>query len=211
MKLWSRKLLGTFVLFGLFLMLSTVKVIVLPQGGAMTYLSLLFLWLVTYFFGFKFGLVCSVLFGLARLGVDYKTGEYINFLHPMAILLEYPLGYGVFCLGGLLKEPRKKKNDNYAAEHVGYEKEPFKLKVGYVIGVLGQFVFFVVSAVCFYQQEQEGFLRNLLFCMLYDGSYLAMEGIVTVLVLCAPPVHDSIYYLKYVMTRENEDETLLYF
>lgn len=210
MKLRNPKLLCTFIFLGLFLLLSAIKVVVLPQGGAVTYLSLLALWLVTYCFGFKYGLVCSVLFGFARLGVNYLTAEYINY-HPMAILLEYPLGYGIFCLGGLLREPGTEKNGSPAIEPVGPVAEPFKLKMGYVIGLLGQFVLYVVSAVCFYPLDRVGFLDNLLFCMIYDGSYLAIEGIITVLVLCIPPVYESIYYLKYVVTRENEDDTLLYF
>lgn len=207
MKLRNRKLLCTFIFLGLFTLLSAVKVVVLPQGGSVTYLSLLFLWLVTYFFGFKYGLICSVLFGFARLGVNYLTDEYIN-SQLMAIILEYPLGCGIFCLGGLLKEPGEKQDSSLAG---GAKAEPFKLKVGYIIGILGQFVLYVVSAVCFYPPDREGFLDNLFFCILYDGSYLAIEGIITVLFLCIPPVYETIYYLKYVATHEDEDDTLLYF
>lgn len=207
MKLWNRKLLCFFILLGLFILLSAVKIVVLPQGGSVTYLSLLFLWLVTYFFGFKHGLVCSVLFGFARLGVNYMTAEYINW-QPMAIMLEYPLGCGIFCLGGLLKEPGAEQGGSLIR---GTKADLFKLRMGYVIGILGQFVLYVVSAVCFYPLDREGFLNNLLFCILYDGSYLAIEGIITVLTLFIPPVYETINYLKYVVTHEDEDETLLYF
>ena len=193
--------------FLLFVLLSAIKVVVLPEGGSVTYLSLLFLWLVTYFFGFKYGLVCSLLFGCAKLGVNYLTHEHIEW-SLMAIILEYPLGCGIFSLGGLLKEPGAKQGSSLVR---GAKAEPFKLKMGYVIGLLGQFVLYVISAVCFYPPDREGVLNNLLFCMLYDGSYLAIEGIITVLVLCIPPVYESIYYLKYVVTHEDEDETLLYF
>lgn len=207
MKLWKRKLLCIFILFGLFTLLSAINIVSLPQGGSVTYLSLLFLWLVTYFFGFKYGIVCSVLFGFARLGVNCLTDESINW-QLMAIILEYPLGCGIFCMGGLLKEPGTERNSGSVR---GPKAEPFKLKMGYVIGIFGQFVLYIISAVCFYPPDREGFLNNLLFCILYDGSYLAIEGVITVLVLCIPPVYESIYYLKYVVTHEDEDETLLYF
>lgn len=209
MKLWNRKWMWTCLFLGLFILLSAVKVVVLPQGGAVTYLSLLFLWLVTYFFGFRYGLICSVLFGFARLGVNYLTAEYINY-HPMAILLEYPLGYGVFCLGGLIEEPEKNVV-NLSRLRKGPETEPFKLKMGYVIGIMGQFILYVISAVCFYPPDREGFLSNLLFCIVYDASYLMIEGIITVLVLCIPPVYETIFYLKYIATHEEEDDTLNYF
>lgn len=207
MKSWKRKLLCILILFGLFTLLSAVKIVVLPQGGSVTYLSLLFLWLVTYFFGFKYGLIYSVLFGFAKLGVNCLTAESINW-QPMAIILEYPLGCGIFCLGGLLKETGVEQGSSLIR---GSEKDLFKLRVGYVIGILGQFVLYVVSAVCFYPPDREGVLNNLLFCILYDGSYLAIEGVITVLVLFVPPVYETINYLKYVVTHEDEDETLLYF
>ena len=207
MKLWKRKLLCILILFGLFTLLSAIKIVALPQGGSVTYLSLLFLWLVTYFFGFEYGLVCSVLFGFARLGINCLTAESINW-QPMAIMLEYPLGCGIFCLGGLLKEPRTEQGDSLIR---GTKADLFKLRMGYVIGILGQFVLYVISAVCFYPPDREGFLNNLLFCIIYDGSYLAIEGVITVLALFIPPVYETINYLKYVVTHEDEDETLLYF
>lgn len=207
MKRWNRKWIWTLLFLALFLALSAVKVVVLPQGGSVTYLSLLFLWLVTYFFGFRYGLVCSVLFGLARMGVDRLAGEAVITYWP-ALFLEYPLGYGVFCLGGLLKEPSAKGG---AGTSAGVPAEPFRLRMGYVTGVLGQYLLFVISAVCFYPPDREGFFANLLFCMLYDGSYLMVEGVITVLFLCVPPVCEAIYYLKYIATHEEEDDTLTTF
>lgn len=221
MKLRNRKLLCTFILLLLFSVLSAVKVVVLPDGGSVTYFSLLFLWLITYFFGFRYGLVVgSILFGAARLGVNYLTSEHINW-HPMAIILEYVLGCGVFCLGGLLEkmEGFLKKIGDFL-EKLGVEPdsrlvrdktEPIKLKLGYVIGIFGQFILYVISAVCFYLPDREGFFDNLIFCILYDGSYLAIEGIFTVLLLCIPSVCEIIYHLKDAVTHEKEDETLLYF
>lgn len=207
MKLWKKKWVWILIFFGLFVLLSAVKVVVLPQGGAVTYMSLLFLWLVTYFFGFKYGLICSVFFGFAKLGINYLTGEYINF-HPMAILLEYPLGCGVFCLGGLLKEPERETKNSISSFGGQMKIEPFKLKMGYAIGVFGQFILYVISAVCFYPPDREGFFNNLLFCIAYDASYLMIEGVITVLILCVPPIYEAIYYLKYVATHEEEDDTL---
>lgn len=208
MKLWKRKLLCILILFGLFTLLSAVKIVVLPKGGSVTYLSLLFLWLVTYFFGFKYGFVCSVLFGFARLGINCLTAESINW-QPVAIILEYPLGCGIFCLGGLLKESGAEQGEGLSR---GIKADLFKLRMGYVIGIFSQFVLYVVSAVCFYPPDREGFLNNLIFCILYDGSYLAVEGVITVLTLFIPPVYETINYLKCVVTHEDkEDETLLYF
>ncbi len=210
MKVWNKKWLWILIFWAFFVLLSAVKVVTLPQGGSVTYLSLLFLWLVTFFFGFRYGLIFSVLFGFSKLGINYLTQEYINY-HPMAILLEYPLGCGVFCLGGLLKEPEGKGSQSISSFGGEIKMEPFKLKMGYVVGVFGQFVLYVISAVCFYPPDRNGFIKNLLFCMIYDASYLILEGVITVLLLCVPPVYEAVFYLKHVATHEEEDDTLDYF
>lgn len=204
MKFWKRKLTATLILLGLFVLASAAKVVTLPQGGAVTCLSLLFLWLVTFFFGFKYGLVCSVLFGLARLGVDFLSPETVND-KLFSILLEYPLGYGVFCLGGLLKEP---KREGYSGFGKVSKEALFKLRMGYVIGLFGQWVLFVVSAARFYPPDREGFVSNLLFCMVYEASYLAVEGGVTLLALCVPQMCEALLYLKDIAIPEKEDDTL---
>lgn len=210
MKQWkNQRWLWTLILLGMFVLLSAVKLVVLPQGGSVTYLSLLILWLVPFFFGFRYGLLWTVLFGLTKLGVNYITGEYINY-HPLALLLEYPLGCGVFCLGCLLKRKEGTCVNNFEKEDREEEFERFKLRMGYAIGVFGQFVLYVISAVCFYPPDRVGFWNNLLFCILYDGSYLLTEGAVTLLFLCVPSVQDAICYLKHVAT-DKEDDSLDFF
>ena len=227
MRLWKKKLLCTFILLALFSGLSAVKVFMLPDGGSVTYFSFLFLWLVTYFFGFKYGFVVgATIFAAARLGVDHLAGESIKW-ESMVIILEYVLGCGAFCLGGLLEkmEGFMKKLSAFL-EKLGVEPdsslvrgdktEPIKLKLGYAIGILGLFILYVISAVCFYEWGPRGFsdnliLDNLIYCIIYDASYLAIEGIFTVLLLCIPSVCEIIYNLKDAVTHEKEDETLLYF
>lgn len=204
MKFWKRRLIATLILLGLFVLASFIKVVTLDEGGAVTCLSLLFLWLVTFFFGFKYGLVCSVLFGLARLGVDFLSPETVND-KLFSILLEYPLGYGVFCLGGLLKEP---KREGYSGFGKVSKEALFKLRMGYVIGLFGQWVLFVVSAARFYDPGREGTINNLLFCMIYDGSYLLVEGGVTFLALCVPQMGEALLYLKDIIIPGEEDDTL---
>lgn len=207
MKFWNKRWLWTLIFFGLFIILSSVKVLVLPQGGSVTYFSLLILWLITYFFGFRYGAVISILAGVAMLGVNYVTKEYINF-NIGALILEYPLGYGVFCLGGLITEPKDKKSNKVTYFGGRLIAEPFKLKMGYAIGVFLQLVMFVISAVLFYPPDRAGFWNNLGYCIAYDASYLLIEGVITIIFLCVPPVCETIFYLKYVATHEEEDDTL---
>ena len=203
--LWGNKWLWTAVLLVIAALLSISKPVVLSDGGAVTYFSLFFLWLVTFFFGPKHGAVCSVLFGFVKLYITYATGEYVNF-EPGALVLEYPLACGMFALGGLVQE---RKVCGGAVDDAGFiVREPVKLRVGYLVGVLGMGVCYVISAMLFYPPEVEGFFGNLAYCIMYDFSYLTIEAALTMLLLCIPPVTNALYYLKHVATTPFSDPTL---
>lgn len=201
-RLWNNKLYWTVILLGLAAILSLIKLMELPQGGSVTYFSWLFLWLVTFFYGPRYGLFASLVFSVIKFGVVYITGEYINY-NPLALILEYPIANGVFFLGGYIKS-----NEGKCTDDSDVTKETFKLFAGYLIGMFGLFVFYVISAVFCYPPDREGFIPNLLFCMVYDGSYLAIECVMTLLLLCVPVVREAIYYVKYVATHDLEDETM---
>ena len=203
--LWGNKWLWTIILLAVAALLSMAKPVVLHDGGAVTYFSLLFLWLVTFFFGPKHGLACSVLFGFARLYVTYITGEYVNFA-PGAIVLEYPLACGMFALGGRVHEPKERRRWSDGTELI--TREPMKLRVGYLVGVVGMGVCYVISAMLFYPPDVEGFFGNLMYCITYDFSYLTIEAVLTMLLLCIPPVTNALYYLKHVATTPYGDPTL---
>lgn len=205
--LWGNKWLWTVILLVIAALLSMAKPVVLHDGGAVTWFSLLFLWLVTFFFGPKHGAVCSVLFGFVKLYVTYATGEYVNFALG-ALVLEYPLACGMFALGGLIDERKDRGACRGTADEGMIRREPLKLRVGYLVGVLAMGVCYVISAVLFYPPDVEGFFGNLLYCIMYDYSYLLIEAALTMLLLCIPPVTNSLYYLKHVATTPHGDPTL---
>jgi len=205
MNVRYKRLLWTIALLLVSMILSAAKVVVLPQGGAVTYFSLLILWLIPFIFGFRYGLIMCILFGIAKFIITIVTGEYVNY-NFFAIILEYPLACGSFALGALLKEPAK--NDSGLIK-----EEPFRLKAGYIIGILGALFFYVISAVLFYPADRAGFINNLIYCILYDASYLLFEGAITMILLSIPSVAKAIYYLKHVATLDtsDRDDTLEYF
>ncbi len=204
--IWNNKPFWCILIFGLAVLCSSIKVLVLPQGGSLTYFGLLILWLMTFIYGPRYGLIASVIFGFVRLGITYLTGEYIN-PNIWSIILEYPMAHGLFCLGGFLSEP-KKKTDLAIAENEAIQVEPYKLRMGYVIGVAAMLVCYVISAELFYPAYREGFWNNLIYNIIYDSSYLLIEGFFSVLLLCIPQVTQAIYYVKYVATHIDEDDTL---
>ena len=154
-----------------------------------------------------------MIFGFAKLFVTWATGEYINY-HPMAIVLEYPVACGLFALGGLLPSGRHQTKEIpstftksmagrseqvfflYEKKSFGILPEPGKLRVGYLIGVLGMGVAYIISAVLYYPPDRVGFWPNLLYCIKYDMSYLPIEAGITILILFIPQIPEALYYLN---------------
>ena len=200
-KYWNNRIFWTVILIVIAGLLSAAKPVVLPDGGAVTYFSLLFLWLVTFFFGPKWGLGAGLVFGFVKLFVTYITGETVNWAIG-ALILEYPLACAVFALGAVALGRRARTDAD------GLERDGFGLRVGYLIGVAAMGVCYVVSAVLFYPPDVPGFFPNLLYCIKYDFSYLMIEAAVTLLLLCIPPVVDAIHYLRHLACTPVEDPTL---
>ena len=205
---WNNKWLWTAVFFVMATILSAAKPVVLHDGGAVTYFSLLFLWLVTFTYGTKHGILVGLVFGFAKFAVTYLTGEYLNY-EPRAIVLEYPLACAAVALGGLISpKVDVRKGDKAHRSTDSIRREPVKLRVGYLLGVFAMGVCYVISAVLFYPPDRVGFLPNLLYCIEYDMSYLLIEALLTLLLLCIPQVVDAIYYVKHVATTRRGDPTL---
>lgn len=201
-RLRGNRLFWTAVLLAMATLLSTVKPVVLSDGGAVTCFSLLFLWLVTFFYGPKYGAAAGVVFGFSKLGVTYLTGEFINYA-PGALLLEYPVAYGAFALGGLMLQRRQVQR-----EEDGVERDSFGLRAGFLLGVFCLGACYILSANLFYPPDRVGFWANFLFTISYDMSYLLIEAVMTELLLCIPAVLDAIYYLRFVATTPKKDPTL---
>lgn len=179
--LWANRAFWTVVLLGASALLSAFRFVTLPEGGSVTFLSLLPLWLVTYFYGPRYGCAVGAVFGFARLAVIFGAGEWVNFA-PGAIVLEYPVACGAVALGGMLL--RRGREGAGGGEGPG---DVLGLRAGYLVGVLAMGVCYVVSALLFYAPEAEGLIPNLLKCVSYDMSYLLIEATLTELLLCRPP------------------------
>lgn len=106
------------VLLALATLLSFFPILVLKEGGSWTFFSLLPLWLITYFFGFRTGLIGSFMFSICKLIATFVSevlmeGDFTDpasaemardsFIKgPTVFILEYLIACTGFCLGGLL-------------------------------------------------------------------------------------------------------------
>ena len=78
--------------------LSYIKFFSLPQGGSVTFASLLPLILYSYMFGTRKGLVAGVVYGMLQFVQSPQ------FYEPMQVLLDYPIAFGAIGVAGISKK-----------------------------------------------------------------------------------------------------------
>jgi thiamine transporter len=148
--------------------LSAIPLFHLPQGGTVTLCSTMFLVVVSYWFGVSTGVLCGFVFGLLQMIFS------ASLVHPIQILLDYPLSYAAFGLGGL-----------FAGKKHG-------LQIGYVVGCLGRFAANFASGVIFYSDYAPEGQSAVLYSAVYNATYVGIEMVMTIIVLSLPPVQNAI-------------------
>lgn len=145
--------------------LSCIKLFSMPQGGTVTPASLLPMMIYTVAFGPARGMVVGCAYGLLQL----FQGAYV--IHPMQLLVDYPMAFGALALGGF----------------VNYIRMPEKLKLpaAVVLGYIGRYIMAVLSGVIFFA-EYAGEQGAMIYSIVYNISYLAPDCLACALVACIP-------------------------
>ena len=152
-----------------------VKLPSLPNGGSVTLFSMLLVVLVGHWYGPKTGIMAAVGYGVLQL----ITGPYI--LHPIQVLLDYPLAFGALGISGFFS---KQKNG---------------LIKGYIAGVIARFFFASLSGVIFYTVYVESLGENLMAIwasLVYNMTYIVPEAVATLFIICIPSVKVALGKLK---------------
>lgn len=166
------------VLVALSIILNQLVIFRMPQGGSITAFSMVPIVLCAYFFGVRRGLMAGMCVGL----IDLIFNPYV--IHPVQMLLDYPLAFGALALGGI-----------FAAQKNGLIK-------GYVFGVFCRYICAVLSGVIFFgAYAPEGF-SALTWSLWYNLTYLAVEGGITVVLMCIPQVRKMFERLKIQVAKQ---------
>lgn len=150
---------------------SLIKVFSLPTGGSVTLLSMFFITVVGYFYGFRTGIVAAIAYGALQFVL--KPEMYT----PIQVLTDYILAFGSLGLSGLFKCS---------------EKSSYNIIWGYLLGITGRFIFSTISgAVFFAEYAWEGW-NPFLYSAVYNGIYIYAEGVITVIILMIPAFRKAI-------------------
>ena len=141
--------------------LSYVVLFKAPYGGSVTLFSILPI----------------VLAGMAVGFLNLLLNPYI--VHPIQLLLDYPLAFGALGLGGILK-----KRGEYSIIGVLW------------ISILARYFCAFLSGVVFFGAYAPKGFNPVTWSLVYNASYLSVEGIMTTVLLFVPIIRHTLARLK---------------
>lgn len=151
---------------------SMMKVFSFPFGGSVTLCSMLFISLIGYIYGPGTGILTGLAYGVLQFLIE----PYIY--SPMHVLVDYPLAFGALGLSGFLANAK------------------FGLIKGYLLGVVGRYVFAVISGWIFFGEYAWEGWNALPYSLAYNACYIFAEAAVTVIILMIPAVSKALARVK---------------
>lgn len=182
-KVGAKQLVFSAMAIALATVTSFIKLFSLPMGGSVTLMSMLFIVLIGYWYGVGAGFTAAIAYGILQL----ITGPYIVSLPQM--LVDYIFAFGALGLAGL------------------FANKKYGLIKGYIVAVIGRLFFAVLSGVVFFAAYAPVTIGNktidaIIYSATYNGSYLAAEGIITIIVISIPPVKKALDYVKQLANKQ---------
>ena len=151
--------------------LSLIEIFRMPQGGSVTLISMVFIALIGYFYGTAQGVICGFSYGLIQLAL----GGYV--VHPVQLLLDYPIAFAALGLAGLFAKHRK------------------GLVYGYLLGTLIRLMMHIISGVVFFAEYAVD-ANPFIYSTIYNGSYIGVEAVITLIILLIPAVEKALGIVK---------------
>lgn len=152
---------------------SYLKLFDMPMGGSVTLCSMFFICLIGYLFGLRTGLMAACAYGILQLIVD----PYI--ISIPQLLIDYLFAFGSLGFSGA-----------FSGKKQGLVK-------GYLVGILGRFVFTFLSGMLFFASAAAGYHMSVpVYSFLYNGSYIGGEAVLTLIVLAIPAVQKGIDHVR---------------
>lgn len=172
-KFSAKQLTFSAMAIALAMVTSMLKLVNMPMGGSVTLFSMLFISLIGNWYGLGVGLTTGLAYGILQLVID----PYIISFPQM--LLDYFFAFGALGLSGLFS---KSKNG---------------LVKGYIFAILGRFVFSTLSGYIFFPTFMPEFFDNsFLYSICYNGAYIGAEALLTLVLICLPPVNKALKHVK---------------
>ena len=165
----TKKLTYGSICIALSFVLSYIRFFKMPQGGSITAGSMLPVMLFAYWFGPADGIVAGMVYGLLQFIQD----PFI--IHPLQVVLDYPLAFGALGLAGL-----SKKN--------------FSLSLA--IGTIFRFLFSFLSGTLFFvEYAKQAGEAPVIYSLAYN-SVILIDGLICIAISLIPQFKSAINRVK---------------
>ena len=174
-KFTTRMLVYASVCIALSFVLSYIRLGKMPQGGSITPASMLPMIIFAYIFGPVPGIIAGIAYGF----LQYIQDGYI--VHWIQFFMDYPIAFGMLGLAGLFRK---------------------NILLATFAGVFGRFLMHFLTGIVFFA-EYAGDQHVVLYSLVYNGSYLAVEFLICVVIAMLPQIRSMTKHLQntYAITK----------
>ena len=166
-KSWNTRMLANAALcIALSFILSCIRLYNLPQGGAITLASMLPLFLFSYVYGVAPGFMVGAGYGMLLFIQD------AYFVHPVELILDYPLASAMLGLCGLA--PKFSKD--------------WGMIPGILLGTFGRFLCAFLSGIIFFGMYAPEGQNVFIYSAVYNGLYLIPEAAICIVIAMIPQI-----------------------
>ena len=174
-RLSTRQLVFCGLAMALSFVTSYIKVFHMPYGGSVTLFSMLFICLIGYWYGIRVGILTGLAYGI----LQFLQEPFV--LSPFQVCCDYVLAFAGLGLAGAFA---KSKNG---------------LVKGYLLGILVRGAFHSLGGYLYWMDYMpETFPASLaaVYPLVYNYSYILTEGVLTLIVICLPPVKKGLEQIR---------------
>ena len=174
-KLTTHQLVFCAVAMALAFVTSFVKIYELPWGGSVTLCSMLFIVLIGNWYGVGAGILVGLTYGI----LQFLQGPFV--LSFFQVGCDYIFAFAALGLAGL------------------FAKKEHGLLKGYVLAVFARGVFHIIGGYLYWMAYMpDSFPKSLtaVYPIVYNYSYLLIEGIITVIIISIPAVSKALGRVK---------------
>lgn len=154
------------IMIALSVLLSYITIYQAPSGGSISAGSMIPLLIFAIKWGVGPGFVVGATYGV----LDFILKPY--FYHPVQVILDYPLAYGLLGLAGI----------GYLVRNKGKVNEYVGLVLGVALAIGGRMLSHVLSGVVFFA-EYAGDKNPWIYSIGYNATYLVPEFFISVVVI----------------------------
>lgn len=169
----TKTVVASALLVALAIVLSQITLFPMPQGGSVSLFGMLPIVMCAYFFGTRRAVMCGACVGM----IDLIFKPFV--IHPLQLLLDYPLAFGALGFAGLI-----------------FAKKKDALIPAYLVGVLCRYICAVVSGAVFFAAYAPAGFAVLTWSIWYNFTYLAAEAALTCGILFIPSVRSSLARIR---------------